>query len=147
MNYELIIKEPENENDFSDYFYFRWTYLRKPLGGTLNSAKDENEDKSYHIMVIQDSEIVGVGRLHRVENYLFQIRFMAVSPNKREKGVGTIIIQKLESIARKNDANKIILHARVKAISFYKKNGYKIIKKTHKIMNKIQHYLMEKKIN
>jgi len=145
MNETISLKIP-SDKDLDKYFYFRWLYLRKPLGASLKSCKDDLENKSHHVMAISNQEIIGVGRIHKVPKSIFQIRYMAVSKEERGLGIGSSIIKYLESIAINEGATKIILHAREKALPFYSKNGYKKIKKTHKIMDKIQHYLMEKYI-
>jgi len=146
MNVTISLKSPNNKNDLDNYFHFRWLYLRKPLGASFKSCKDDLESKSHHIMAISNQEIIGVGRIHKIPKSIFQIRYMAVSKEKRGLGIGSRIIKHLESIAVNEGATKIILHAREKALQFYSKNGYKKIKKTHKIMGEIQHYLMEKYI-
>ena len=146
MNY--ILKEPKTKIDLENYYYFRWQQLRKPLNDTKESAVDEIENDSHHIMAVNsDNKIIGVGRLHRKEVDIFQIRFMAVNDSNQNKGIGSKILSYLEKIVvNKNGDSRIILHAREAAINFYKKNGYKIVKKTHKIKGGIQHYLMEKVI-
>ena len=89
--------------------------------------------------------VLAIGRLHFNSQTEAQIRFMAVHDSYQNKGIGSEILSCLEKIVvNKNGDSKIILHAREAAINFYKKNGYKIVKKTHKIKCGIQHYLMEK---
>ena len=146
MNKDIIFKEPKNQKELNDYFYFRWLNLRKPINGRKGTEQDEREEQSHHIMAIDSiNKIVGVGRVHRVDEFISQIRYMAVEKNMQRSGIGSIILNKLEIIAStENNSKKIILHARDYAMQFYIRNGYNIIKKSHKIMNKIQHYLMEK---
>ena len=45
---EIIIKEPVSQNEFNEYYNIRWEILRKPLGGSLNSTKDDLENVSIH---------------------------------------------------------------------------------------------------
>ena len=144
MNY--ILKEPKTKIDFKNYYYFRWQQLRKPLNDSKESAIDEIENDSYHIMAVNsDDKIIGIGRLHSKKVDISQIRFMAVDNSNQNKGIGSNILSYLEGIAaNENGDSKVILHAREAAINFYKKNGYKMVKKTHKIKGGIQHYLMEK---
>ena len=72
---------------------------------------------------------------------------MAVDTSVRYKGIGSIILAHLEKKAKRDNKIEIILHARENAIKFYLRNGYEKVNKTHKIMGKIQHFLMKKKIN
>ena len=60
--------------------------------------------------------------------------------------LGTILLEKLEDIASKNNIKNIFLHSRENAIDFYKKNGYIIEKKSHLLFNEVQHWLMKKEL-
>ena len=142
-----ILKRPVTKEEINNYYNFRWEQLRKPLDASKESALDEIEDNSYHIMVLNlNEEVIGVGRLHSRNNNISQIRFMAVDSMSQKKGVGSKILEHLEKVAINEGKNMIILESRESAIFFYKKNGYKVVKKTHKIKGGIQHYLMEKEI-
>ena len=50
--HDLNIVSPQDHIDFENYFNLRWEILRKPLGGSLSSVKDNLEDKSYHLMAL-----------------------------------------------------------------------------------------------
>ncbi len=124
MNY--IIKSPETELEWNKYFKFRWEMLRKPLGMSKETLKDELEDESQHLIAIDEQkEVIGIGRLHFNNNKEGQIRYMAVSNKIQRKGLGTKIVFELETIARKKGFQEIVLNARENAISFYLSIGYK----------------------
>ena len=44
----LEFRVPKNEDEFNEYDLFRWRLLRKPIGKTIESLKDEYEDNSFH---------------------------------------------------------------------------------------------------
>ena len=143
----FFLKEPQSKKEFEKYYNFRWLQLRKPLGGLRGSEIDNIENDSYHIMAINsNSNILGVGRIHSIDNKISQIRYMAVEYFFQKEGIGSKILFHLENKAKEDGKSEIILHARELAIKFYIKNGYKKIKKTHKIMGEIQHFLMQKRI-
>ena len=142
----IKLKSPKNKKELEDYFYFRWYYLRRKFSENIESAKDDLENNCHHIMALYNNKIVGVGRVHSVDKNTSQIRYMAVSKNMRLNGVGAKILKDLINKAKLSNQKKIILHSRESAIDFYKKNGFILIKKSHKIFNSIQHYLMEKAI-
>ena len=71
---------------------------------------------------------------------------MAIDEKIQKQGYGTKILLELEKIAINNKASNIFLHARIEAINFYEKNNYKKVNKSHLLFNKIQHWLMEKKV-
>ena len=124
MNY--IIKSPETEIEWDKYFNFRWKKLRKPLGMAKDSLKDELEDESFHLMVLnEEEEAIGGGRLHFNSKTEGQIRYMAVSDSTQRKGVGSKIVTKLEEYALSQGIREITLNAREGAISFYLSMGYK----------------------
>ena len=145
----IFIGSPKTEKEYLEYFHFRWRMLRQPYGGEPGTEKDNLEDKSFHIMLTEFGKIIGVGRIHfeeKGDSKKGQIRYMAINQLYQKKGYGTKILQALEAYAAKDKANNIFLNSRSAAIEFYKKNGYKTIKKTHLLFDEIQHWLMVKKI-
>ena len=138
------IRSPQNDKEFSDYFKLRWEVLRKPFGETLESIKDECEKDSFHLIAItKDKKILGIGRLHYTDQNSCQIRYMAVDHIYRGNRIGQNILLELIKEGLKNKVEKIFLHAREESLDFYGKNKFRLIKKSHLIFNKIQHYYME----
>ena len=73
------ISSPKNKNDFDDYYYFRWKYLRKPLNKKLGTERDDIENESIHKMVInKEGSIIAVGRIHKLSETSSQIRYFVV---------------------------------------------------------------------
>ena len=124
MNY--IIKSPETKLEWDKYFKFRWEMLRKPLGMSKETLKDELEDESHHLIAVDEQkEVIGGGRLHFNKNREGQIRYVAVSNMIQRKGLGSAIVSELETIARERGIQEMVLNAREDAISFYLSMGYK----------------------
>ena len=142
----LEFRVPKNEDEFNEYDLFRWLLLRKPIGKTIESLKDEYEDNSFHLIGVFDNQIVACGRLHFIDNSKAQIRYMAVDEKYQRKGLGSSILSLLESHAKKNNADKIILNARDHAIKFYAAAKYKILKKYHGSDTGIPHTTLTKDI-
>ena len=140
----LEFRVPKNEDEFNEYDLFRWRLLRKPIGKTIESLKDEYEYKSYHLIGVIDNQIVACGRLHFIDDSKAQIRYMAVDEKYQRKGLGSSILSLLESHAKKNNADKVILNARDHAIKFYAAAKYKILKKYHGSDTGIPHTTMTK---
>ena len=119
------IKSPENQEEWENYLTFRWEILRKPLGMSKDSLADSIEDKSFHLMGIDDEEkVIASGRVHFNYENEAQIRYMAVDDSFKRKGVGTEIVKELENYAQSKGANIMVLNARENAISFYLSLGY-----------------------
>jgi len=146
---DIIVKYPKSDNDFEKYYNFRWEILRKPHNKPKGTEKDDLENESFHVMLMDENNIIAVGRIHIIKedkNKKAQIRYMGVKDSYQKKGVGTILLKELEKFAKENEIKIIVLNARSNAIGFYKKNGYNLIKKTHLLFNHIQHWLMKKNI-
>ena len=144
----MKIVEPKSLEEMKNYFFLRYKVLREPWNQPIGSEQDSDESSSIHRMIVDanTSKIRAVGRLHFNNNKESQIRYMAVSPEFQNQGLGTKILFELEKIAISKGANRMILQSRENAIEFYKINGYVIRSKTYLLFDKIQHWLMEKKL-
>ena len=140
----ILFKTPSSSEEFKKYDLFRWKILRKPLGKSIESLKDEYEDSSYHLIGVIDNKIIACGRLHFNNAYEAQIRYMAIDEHYQRKGIGVKVIELLEAEAKKKQINKIILNARNHVIEFYKKSGYMAVRKYEGSDTGIPHTTMEK---
>ena len=98
----ILFKTPSSSEEFKEYDLFRWEILRKPIGKSIESLKDEYEDSSYHLIGLIDKKIIACGRLHFNNINEAQIRYMAVDKHLQRKGIGVKIIELLEAEAKKN---------------------------------------------
>ena len=145
--YKYSIHPPKTKSEFSEYYKLRWEILRKPLGQSIKECQDELENISHHVIAINiNHKVIGAGRIHYINSNVAQIRYMAVDIKYRGNNAGSRILKYLIDKALSDNISKIFLHARENSIDFYIKNDFKIIKKSHLLLNKIQHYLMEKDI-
>ena len=144
----MKIIEPRTNEEFIKYYLVRYEVLRKPWGQSIGSEKDESDKDSIHRMIIDpiSENALAVGRLQFNSDDEAQIRYMAVHEKAQGKGLGTQLIRELEAIALSKDVRWIILQARENALSFYENNGYQVIKKTHLLFDRIQHWMMKKKL-
>ena len=140
----ILFKSPSSSEEFKEYDLFRWEILRKPLGKSIKSLKDEYEDSSYHLIGVIDNKIIACGRLHFNSDNEEQIRYMAIDENFQRKGIGVKIIELLEAEAKKKQINKIVLNARNHVIKFYAKSGYRAVRKYEGSDTGIPHTTMEK---
>ena len=140
----ILFKTPSSSEEFKKYDLFRWKILRKPIGKSIESLKDEHEDSSYHLIGVIDNKIIACGRLHFNNAYEAQIRYMAIDEHYQRKGIGVQVIELLEAEAKKKQINKIVLNARNHVIEFYKKSGYKAVRKYEGSDTGIPHTTMEK---
>ena len=145
----MEIIEPKTYDELKKYYDLRYEVLRKPWSQPKGSECDEEEETSFHRMIIdeQNGNAVAVGRLQFNTIEEAQIRYMAVSDTYQGMGYGSEIVKVLDNIARDKGSKKIILQSRENAVQFYEKNGYKIIEKSHLLFDEIQHWLMEKELS
>ncbi len=104
---------------------FRFKILRKPLGleWSLKDLADEN--KQIHIVAIRDGEIFGTVVLKPVSEFRMKLRQMAVDEVLQGSGVGRKLVQFGEKLAQEKGFREIEMVARVSALGFYEKLGYK----------------------
>jgi predicted GNAT family N-acyltransferase len=145
MKYKIII--PQTEDEFQLYYKLRFEILRKAWGQKENTTRDEWEDQSLHVLLIDENgKGIATGRLQFNSDSEGQIRSMGVTEEYRGKGLGSIILKYLEERAREKNFRKIILDARDNAVDFYKKNGYEVEGDSYKLFNIIPHFRMGKDI-
>ena len=141
-----FIRSPESEEEWQNYFIFRWELLRKPLGMSKESLEDDIEDSSYHLMGINDeNDVIASGRVHFNNKKEAQIRYMAVKDSYKRKGIGSEIVIRLEDYATSKGAERMVLNARENALSFYLSLGY-IEKGPYQSDTGIPHSKMEKNL-
>jgi len=142
----MHIRSPQTEEEFEQYFDLRWRILRQPWQQPRGSERDAHEDSSFHLMAMENSRVIAVARLQFMADSSAQLRYMAVDENWRKQGVGRQILLYMEEHARQHDIDEIMLHAREKAVPFYRKLGYETVEKSYRLFDEIQHYKMRKKL-
>lgn len=102
----------------------------------------ENEEESHFYLMLQDESAIGTARWRKTQNGIKLERF-AVLPEFRNKNLGAILLKNvLEDLAGKNE--KIYLHAQLKAVTYYERQGF--VKEGEMFVEaNIKHYLMVKK--
>ena len=116
---------PTTEAQFKQYYHFRWKMLREPWHQPEGSERDAYDDVSQHRMIVDGKgEPIAAGRLYLTPEHDGQIRYMAVAPHYRSKGIGALVLMALESYARQEGAKRLVCNAREDAIPFYERNDF-----------------------
>jgi len=140
-------RTPKNQQEFDQYYFFRWKILREPLQQEPGSEKDKLESQSVHRAIFDNNgNIIAVGRLHFTGSFEAQIRYMAVSEDHQGKGLGQQIISTLEQYVIEFGIKKIRLKSREIAVNFYEQQGYLNLGFSHLLHNQVKHFLMEKEL-
>ncbi|MFO6423421.1 YiiD C-terminal domain-containing protein [Motilimonas sp. KMU-193] len=119
------IFEPTTPAELEHYFHFRWSILNAPLQLPKGSEQDGYDPHALHRMIQdKDGQPLAVGRVYVTDADEAQIRYMAVEPSHRGKGIGSLLMKSLEQAARDAGAKRIVLLSRIKAIPFFERHGY-----------------------
>ncbi len=141
----INVRSPQSPKEFNQYYEFRWRILREPWGQVRGSEKDALETVAEHVGAYdQYDRLIGIGRLHVKADNSAQLRYMATDPQARGTGVGRLVLESLESIAKKRGIKHVCLNARESATGFYEHLGYRIVAKGPTLFNDIKHLIMEK---
>ena len=95
-------------------------------------VNDEKEDKSIHIAISQEDEIIAYARLSELKNKEFQISQMVVAPRHQKQGYGEKLLLNTVQIAKDKGAKNIMLNARTTVTGLYKKLGFHEIGEVYK---------------
>jgi len=117
--------------------------LRKPLGLSFDKEELDKEQKDILIGCFEDDKLEGCCLLTEITGQTLRLRQMAVVSGLQGKGIGKVLTQFAENIARDRGYTKIMMHARKTAIGFYEKLGYKKRGEEFEEVT-IPHYVMEK---
>ncbi|RTE85898.1 MULTISPECIES: bifunctional GNAT family N-acetyltransferase/hotdog fold thioesterase [Gammaproteobacteria] len=136
---------PHSEETFERYYDLRWRVLRKPFKRPRGSEKDEYDQVGEHRMLVNSKgEAIGVGRIHFNSPEEAQIRFMAVDPKVQGEGHGVNLIYALESAAKEQGAERVIINSRENTLGFYIRCGYELKEEADTVKNpQAEHQLVK----
>ncbi len=146
-NPTFIIKSPATTQELEACFDLRWQILRAPWQQPRGNEQDEHEAHAYHVMALLDNnDLIGIGRIHRLTQQQAHIRYMAVIPPFQRCGVGSAILQTLEAKAHEWQVTTILLNARDNAQAFYQSRQYQNTGLAPTLFGSIGHVKMEKSL-
>jgi ribosomal protein S18 acetylase RimI-like enzyme len=117
--------------------------LRRPLGLTFSPEELEAEKDNMLIAAFEDERILGCCMLVEELPGTVRLRQMAVLNDLQGKGIGRALMNFAENLARDRGYKTLRMHARVNAVGFYEKVGYKVLGEQF-VEVTIPHYVMEK---
>lgn len=119
--------------------------LRRPLGLGFTEEELETEKDNLLIGAFEDEDILGCAMLVEENPTTIRLRQMAVLNDLQGKGIGRALMQFAENLARDHGYKILSMHARINAIGFYEKMGYKVTSDAF-IEVTMPHYVMEKEL-
>lgn len=140
-------KKVKNKADLEKVFDIRKKVFIKEQGVDIDDEFDKHDtlaSNTEHILVYYQNKAVGTGRLKIIDDTA-KLERICVLSDYRKYGLGKLIVEKLEEIAKNKGAKKAKLHGQTQARKFYEKSGYN--KSSEEFMEDgIPHYLMIKKL-
>ena len=136
------------EEDLKIALYIRKEVFVKEQGVPLADEFDEFDtlnSKCEHLLVYYNDEPVGTGRV-RIINGVGKLERICILKSYRKFGLGKVIIQALEHIAKEQGVSEVKLHGQTHAEGFYIKLGYQASSSVF-IEDGIPHFLMIKKLD
>lgn len=134
------------QNQIEGIINLRYDILRAPWNQPKETSSDGMEDSAINAFIEDNEKVIACGRLQDNGKGVGQIRYMAVDANYQGKGLGKLIVAKLEEEGKNIGLILIELQARENAVEFYKSQGYIVKETSFKLWDIIQHYLMVKEI-
>ena len=119
--------------------------LRAPLGLVFTDEEIQEESGQLHFGMLDQSSLVACAVIVPLSRTKAKLRQMAVAPYQQRNGVGSILVQHIESTLRDRQFQHVELHARQTAVGFYERLGYHTVGSTF-IEVKIPHRKMIKSI-
>jgi predicted GNAT family N-acyltransferase len=142
----MALKIIEHDSpEYQQMVSLRQAVLRKPLG--LDFDRDELLKESHHILIgaFEEEKILGCCMLIEEDPSTLRLRQMAVYNEKQGKGLGRALMNFAENLARDRGYRSLSMHARVNAVGFYEKMGYKVVSDEFTEIT-IPHVVMEKQL-
>lgn len=112
--------------EYNQMVELRRHILRKPLGLDFTDEELQKEKDDVLISAYEDDQLLGCCMLTQVAPDTVRLRQMAVKSGLQGKGIGRVLMQFAENIARDRGNKKLTMHARKSAVGFYEKLGYTI---------------------
>jgi len=131
--------------EYKQMVALRYQILRQPLGLNFSQEELEKEKNDLLIAAFDDDDMLGCCMLTQQNNQTLRIRQMAVQNNLQGKGIGASLMSFAETLARDKGYRQLMMHARLTAIGFYEKFGYKVSGDQF-IEVGIPHHVMEKSL-
>ena len=139
------VKAVNTNNELLEAYEVRRAVFIKEQRIAAKEEWDGLDDTALHFIALDGKQIVGAARLRFPSPVYAKIERMAVLKAYRRQGIGRSLLDLIETELKKRHKKKVILHAQVSAIPFYKACGYEEVGEHFKEAS-IEHVEMQKKL-
>lgn len=142
----ISVKEIKTEETYS----IRKEELRKNINLPYQFSGDFDKE-TLHLGLFYKGELASIVSFMKTKHKMlngeqYQLRGMATKKKYQGKGFGKLLIKKSEEILINKKINSVWCNARVIALSFYKKNEFKIVGESFSISQIGEHFTMCKRL-
>ena len=113
------------EPEYAKECRLRAKILREPLGMSQGTEIFPFEKEALHLVAMDGDMVIGC-LMFRPEGKTGRLLQMAVDKDYQKQGIGRRLVWTLESHLLHDGFHNIYLHARLEAVPFYEKMGYRI---------------------
>lgn len=122
----IIVKPIEyGSAEYENELELRNRILRIPIGLNLFAEDLRIDEPDVHIGAFLHGILAGVLVLKRTSSISIKMRQVAVDDKLQARGIGTLLVQYAEDLAKTEGYKEMQLHARKTAAGFYSKLGYR----------------------
>ncbi|MDL2206792.1 GNAT family N-acetyltransferase [Eubacteriales bacterium OttesenSCG-928-N13] len=115
-----------SNDDCSAIFALRERVFVRELGFSANNVRDAYDDMAYYALVFDERDVPsGTGRLALIDDR-FVLGKMCVLPSVRGQGMGDLLMRMLLLRAQEMNAPAVYIRARLDAVPFYERYGFKL---------------------
>jgi len=140
----MLLKIIQHDSpDYTGMIRLRMDVLLSPIGIPESYINKQKEAEYILIGAFEEDKLVGCCILSEKNKETVQLRQMAVLKDLQGKGIGRLILEYAEDVARQRGYKVLMMHARDAVLDFYKKCHYRIAGEQFTEVD-IPHHAMEK---
>lgn len=115
----------QTSEDREAYYGLRYRIFCEEKGVPVELERDADDQIALHILVRDKGEPVAVARMAPRKEFGAKIGRVAVVENHRHRGIGKMLVRKLENQARRQGQRQVVLDAPLDVLEFYHQLGYR----------------------
>lgn len=126
MKPRITIKKISTNKELEQALRIRIRVFVREQGVPADIELDDDDKRALHLLAFLEGRAVGTARIV-MRGGQAKIGRMAVLKSHRRKKIGKKLLTRAISIAKKQVAEKIYLHAQVAVIKFYESAGFRCV--------------------